>query len=1117
MIHLKEIDYIPASGQQFELYSKDRSNLSTLSLDLIDTILKKRVTVIFSQGPLNITPCISCLFAISNNDKSPNNVVIGLPKQIFQDKYKEYTTKYFSLLYRKILGSSVTNPFFFYKEILWCKGKIDEEENELFDLIIEKYPVHGNSSYRDSYEKAVSEKLQSGHYNKSPKIVLIPIGYSIPSNITEVSKIQFKEINYDIKDFNPRLIILESINERYFQFDHLKNLIKKTGDLNLKLVLHFSWPYLRGLDNFLSDPEITNNSDIEIFHFGKRFCMESKNKFQKPPQLAIPLSLEGKLWDTVYYPETTNKTNISIFVLANQQGNQSISLKSLISSYSTVDNRLENIRDEVKFETIGDQFTKNILIFPTTIDSFLAPSEIKVRAYIDRINAIRYIPIQDFLRYEMDGESRAFQSFQSLCADIESCRDISRELRGLRTYSALNKKTLLQIFFIEEIQKVLKKIILLQNRESINEEIGIIIPKLHPFFETRKNNYESLQYFFESFPYVLNHIKLPNVIKKTNEIIIKTGTDELELFGEGGFKIPSCERIREIIDREKKYPLDVSLTKEPNFLEISVALKVQIPYIRIEEFDKSPYEKEYCNGLEIYRLKITSDGQYLELFWSGFSDESRLYSNTLSYLIKFITATSSSSKTHQIKINIDLMDLTSICHTSQERIVRSKLLMPGPVPFQTISYGELFISQGYDALLLPFKEIVFFAYPGKNLRRIAKQFELFKEIFSEKPTRISNVDLLYSIEHMKKSKRYEFPQKPSIDDIVPQKMAEGDTVFDAAVRTELLDESRASEDEKEEIISLKEIWTRIGKKRHPSHVEYTKPSPGIPSIQREQIILKIRFDDGTEDTISFMRGTLIRKKSGEDFILTQVDDLVEDDEILYIESIERESIDNFLLRDFVQEKGISLEQIFEPFYCLRLFYETLNSINYLSEYPADLMKKMYWLDDSQNKALFRMIQILFRKTNLEELESELDNSNNIYSGLLSFEQLTRIFASGRNQITYEKLYTIAQIIGISLKQDTFKQYCTFALNEHQHYYFKNEKDLLSLGRLIGHQRIIEDYQIINSNGRDVGTILQIIGRSIARVTRGASDQFSEMDASIEGKIQHCTILSIILPNEAQQQ
>jgi hypothetical protein len=1114
MIHLKEIDYIPASGQQFELYSKDKSNLSTLSLDLIDSILKKRVTVIFSQGPLNITPFISCLFAISSNDKSPNNVVIGLPKQIFQDKYKEYTTEYFSLLYRKILGSFVSNPFFFYKKILWCKGKIDEEKNELFDLIIEKYPVHGNSSYRDSYEKAVSEKFQSGHYNKSPKIVLIPIGYSIPSNITEVSKIQFKEINYDIKDFNPRLIILESINERYFQFDHLKNLIKKTGDLNLKLVLHFSWPYLRGLDNFFSDPEITNNSDIEIFHFGKRYCLELKNKFQKPPQLAIPLSLEGKLWDTVYYPETTNKTNISIFVLASQQDSQSISLKSLIGSYSTVDNRVENVRNGVKFEIIEDQFTKNILIFPTVIDSFLSPSEIKVRAYIERINAVRYVTIQDFLRYKMDGESHAFQSFQSLCSVIESCRDLSRELRGLRTYSAVNKKTLLQIFLIEEIQKVVKKTILIQNRERLNEEIGIIIPKLHPFFETRKNNFESLQYFFESFACVINDIRLPTLIKTTNEIFIKTGTDKLVLFSEGKLIIPSCERIREIINREEKYPLEVSITKEPNFLEISVAIKVKIPYFRIEEFDKSLYEKKYCNGLEIYRVKITSDGQYFELFLSDFFNESKLYSNTLNYLIKFITATSSSSKTHQIKLNIDFMDLTSICHNSQERIVRSTLLMPGPVPFQTISNGEFFISQGYDALLLPFKEIVFFAYPGKNLQRISKQFELFKEIYSEKPTRISNADLIYSIEHTKTSNRYKIPQKPAIDDIGPQKIADGDTAFDAAVRTELLDESRASEDEKEELISLKEIWTRIGKKRQPSNAGHSKPFSGIPPIQREQIILKIRFEDGTEDTISFMRGTLIRKKSGEDYILTQVDDLVEDDEILYIESIERESIDNFLLRDFVQEKGISLEQIFEPFYCLRLFYETLNSINYLSEYPADLMRKMYWLDDAQNKALFRMIQILFQTKNFEKLENELENSDNIYFGLLTSEQLIHTFEGRRNQITYEKLYKIAQFIGISLKPNTFKQYCTLAINERQHLYFNNEEDLLALGRLIGHQRIIEDYHTINSHGRDVGTILQIIGRSIARVTRGASDQFSEMDASIEGKIQRCTILSIILPNEA---
>jgi hypothetical protein len=1110
MIHFKEIDYIPISGQQFELYSKNKSKLSDLSLDLIDTILKKRVTLVFSQGPLNITPFISCLYAISNNDNIPNNVVIGLPKQIFQDKYQEYTKEYFSLLYRKIMGSSTTNPFFFYHDILWCKGKIDEEKNELFDLIIEKYPVHGIRDYRYAYEKAVTEKLQNGDYNRSPKIVLIPIENSIPSNITEVSKIQFKETNYNIKDFNPRMVILESINERHFHFDHLKNLIKKTGDLKLKLVLHFSWPYLRGLNNFLSDPDIKNNSDIEIFHFGKRFCLESKTKFQKPPISALPLSLEGKLWNTVYYPENVNKSNISIFVLPDQQDSQLISLKSLTGSYSTVDNRLQNIRDSVKFEDIIDIFTKNILIFPTIIDSFLFPSEVKVRSY-DWKTGYRYITIQDFLKTHIDTNSHSFQSFQSLCSDINSCKDISRELRGLRTYSALNKKTLLQVYLIEEIQKAFKRIIISHEEASSNDDINVIIPKLHPFFETRKNNFESLLYFFESFSFLLKHIKLPNVIKKTKKIAIRAGTEEIVVFGDNTIQIPSCKRVCEIIDPEKKYPIEVSVTKESNLLVVSVVLKIQIPYIRIEEFDNPIYRKEYCNGLEIYRLEIDPGGKYFEMSLSGFSNESKLYTNSLSFLIKFITSTSILSQTHKFRLNIDLIDLSLISHGSQEKIVKSRLLMPGPVPFQTISNGELCISQGYDALLLPFMEIVFFAFPGRNLQRIVKQFGLCKEIFSKEPTRISNVDLLYSIENMKKSKRYEFPQKPSIDVITSQDMADGDTVFDAAIRTELLDESRASEDEKEEITTLKEIWTRIGRKKPVSGIEYSKPSPDISPIQREQIILKIKFDDGTEDSISFMSGTLIRKRSGEDFVLTQVDELVEDDEILYIESIERESIDNFLLRDFVQEKGISLEQIFEPFYCLRLFYETLNSVDYFGDYPAYTMKKMYWLNETQNMALFKMIQILLREPNLAELDTRLHDVNNIYSGQLSSNQLTQTFTGRRNQITYEKLFKLAQFVGLSLAKDTFKQYCTFAINEHQHYYFKQERDLLALGRLIGHQRIIDDYQIINSQGRDVGTILQIIGRSIARVTRGISDQFSEMDASIEGKVRRCTVISISFP------
>ena len=154
---------------------------------------------------------------------------------------------------------------------------------------------------------------------------------------------------------------------------------------------------------------------------------------------------------------------------------------------------------------------------------------------------------------------------------------------------------------------------------------------------------------------------------------------------------------------------------------------------------------------------------------------------------------------------------------------------------------------------------------------------------------------------------------------------------------------------------------------------------------------------------------------------------------------------------------------------------------------------------------------MLRKQNIAELEEQLHDTNNIWFDQLSSNQLTQIFTDGRNQITYEKLFRLAHSIGLTLAKDTFKQYCSFAINEHQHYYFKNNRDLYALGCLMGHFDIINNYQIINSQGKDLGTILQIIGCSISRVTRGRSDQFNEMDASIEGKVQRCTIISITLP------
>ena len=106
-----------------------------------------------------------------------------------------------------------------------------------------------------------------------------------------------------------------------------------------------------------------------------------------------------------------------------------------------------------------------------------------------------------------------------------------------------------------------------------------------------------------------------------------------------------------------------------------------------------------------------------------------------------------------------------------------------------------------------------------------------------------------------------------------QKITEGDTVFDAAVRTELLDESRVWRTKKKSWVTLKEIWTRIGKKKPMTIIDGGGPTSAFSPIQREQTTLKVRFDDGREDSISFMSGTLIRRRSGEDYVLTQIDDL----------------------------------------------------------------------------------------------------------------------------------------------------------------------------------------------------------------------------------------------------
>lgn len=82
-IKLDSLEYIDENNKQVIVIKENNENLSPISLSILDSIINKKVTIIFSQGPLNLTPIISCLFAYLKNQ----DVLIGIPKSLFKDVY----------------------------------------------------------------------------------------------------------------------------------------------------------------------------------------------------------------------------------------------------------------------------------------------------------------------------------------------------------------------------------------------------------------------------------------------------------------------------------------------------------------------------------------------------------------------------------------------------------------------------------------------------------------------------------------------------------------------------------------------------------------------------------------------------------------------------------------------------------------------------------------------------------------------------------------------------------------------------------------------------------------------------------------------------------------------
>ncbi|MCK4798587.1 MAG: hypothetical protein KAT05_14495, partial [Spirochaetes bacterium] len=545
--------------------------------------------------------------------------------------------------------------------------------------------------------------------------------------------------------------------------------------------------------------------------------------------------------------------------------------------------------------------------------------------------------------------------------------------------------------------------------------------------------------------------------------------------------------------------MNVIFSQKEGDLEITEHINLQVEYLEFTQF--KTIKKQHLKDFVVYKAFVKDDGSFHEKKLANISFERKFSNLILNVKVEQRTDNHPKSVVEN-EMQIKYTELSKMQTLPYEFIKSSELVIPGPIPFHTISDDDILISHGYDALLLPFKEITFFAYPGHNFKELMRQIKLYKDLISENETKISQRDLLFSIEHTNKSCRFKLPPKPDVKDVIGDEL---DTVIDSAMRQEQLNELNADEAELEEMKTLKEIWAQARQKEQNGPQKRSI----IHNPSKEYINLDVRFEDGTIDTISFQKGILIRKKYGDDYILSAIDELSENDQIIYIQTDERDSIENYLLKTILSEDEMSLEEITKPLTALKTFYEIIHSLNFKQSYDETIMNKFDWLSPEQKENLFKMFSILFSRD-----QSSLDNSlallidSSVWNGLIKPEALMQIFEKGTKNITYSKLFNLAKSMGLNYKENSFKQLCSTAINEETHYSFHDDKNVMAIGNLIGHMGIIENYQIINEKGSSIGTFLRQVGRSINRVANGKGDILNPIDIAIEEKMKKCTIVNI---------
>ena len=193
-----------------------RSYLSPISTQILAASLNGNISLIFAQGPLQMTPLICVLM----QKKEKQDILIGIPRILFNKQTTDYSRIFYSLYERQ-------KSMFFYQNILFATAEvISSLSGDSIKLdVIKSRPTWGIQKFKNQFEETLKGKLKSGECDSWPKIVVIPIDYGLPEGLLQQTDFMYAKECFRLKPFSPKFVILESVNERVITLEPIKGVI----------------------------------------------------------------------------------------------------------------------------------------------------------------------------------------------------------------------------------------------------------------------------------------------------------------------------------------------------------------------------------------------------------------------------------------------------------------------------------------------------------------------------------------------------------------------------------------------------------------------------------------------------------------------------------------------------------------------------------------------------------------------------------------------------------------------------------------------------------------------------------------------------------------------------